>query len=616
MSIDKIRNIGLDKLVTQVYDFDSLTTDELLCKFAQKINIIIEHFKYLDDRCYNSDKALEEKLQYLLGQGLEEQVAKRLLKFIDDGTLGKIINETLLKEINDKVNDKARKTYIYVEDFGAIGDGITDDTLAFQDAIDYASANNKTICLLNKTYALTGFTFKTNVSITSNEYATIKILTSNNESFIKFDNGAITNLNYSACLKNIFIQCNGNNLGQKIIDATAIKATDGSGGLWHFSFENIRIQTVSNEQIGIYLKADDSAQGIDVANQYLNFKNVTIYKNGENSHCLKITGQIGQTKFDSCEINGVNNNVKGWLIEFEPLESNDNAFMPITFDNCTFQSCEKGIYAKSAHVILNNCHVEGIANQFIQANGDLSHVEFNNSNISGGVKPFRIEGSGTISGKGNTWIAPSGLACSLEGEANGKYLFDLDLYMDNLYNCHEMPYYNHSGITLNVGYTKNVILTTTVNDIQVINGMFKTGDILTITNMADSVCNIENNSFASSSNLYWGGKNVITLKKYNSAKFISNGVNFILIDVQRDVIDNNEIKTKDITLSFTSGTLTSEVSSGINLDKIIGIFLLQTDDVYNYEPIISVKTNGNIWAKAGTNPSNNFDIVVRVKYLE
>ena len=28
MDIEKIRNIGLDKLVTQVYDFDSLTTDE------------------------------------------------------------------------------------------------------------------------------------------------------------------------------------------------------------------------------------------------------------------------------------------------------------------------------------------------------------------------------------------------------------------------------------------------------------------------------------------------------------------------------------------------------------------------------------------------------------
>lgn len=104
MGIEKIRNIGLDKLVTQVYDFDSLTTDELMCKFAQKINIIIEHLKYIDDRCYNSEKALELKLQYLLGQGLEEQVAKRIVELVNNGTLGKLINETLLKDINDKVD--------------------------------------------------------------------------------------------------------------------------------------------------------------------------------------------------------------------------------------------------------------------------------------------------------------------------------------------------------------------------------------------------------------------------------------------------------------------------------------------------------------------------------
>ena len=115
MSIDKIRNIGLDKLVTQVYDFDSLTIDELMCKFAQKINILIEHFNYLDDRCYNSDKAMELKLQYLLNQGLEEQVAKRLIEFINNGTLGKLINETLLKEINEKVENVATNFHSTVD---------------------------------------------------------------------------------------------------------------------------------------------------------------------------------------------------------------------------------------------------------------------------------------------------------------------------------------------------------------------------------------------------------------------------------------------------------------------------------------------------------------------
>lgn len=108
MSIDKIRNIGLDKLVTQVYDFDSLTTDELMCKFTQKINIIIEHFNYLDKQCQNNNENVKLKLEYLLGQGLEEQVAKRLLELINNGTLGKLINETLLKEINEKLDNNTK----------------------------------------------------------------------------------------------------------------------------------------------------------------------------------------------------------------------------------------------------------------------------------------------------------------------------------------------------------------------------------------------------------------------------------------------------------------------------------------------------------------------------
>jgi len=46
---------------------------------------------------------------------------------------------------------------------------------------------------------------------------------------------------------------------------------------------------------------------------------------------------------------------------------------------------------------------------------------------------------------------------------------------------------------------------------------------------------IENNTFTSNSNLYWAGGNVITLKKYHTAKFISKGTYFILIGIQKDI---------------------------------------------------------------------------------
>lgn len=48
--MDKINNIGLSRLLTSVYDFEGFTDQEVWCRIAQKINIIIEHFNYLDKK--------------------------------------------------------------------------------------------------------------------------------------------------------------------------------------------------------------------------------------------------------------------------------------------------------------------------------------------------------------------------------------------------------------------------------------------------------------------------------------------------------------------------------------------------------------------------------------
>lgn len=44
--------------------------------------------------------------------------------------------------------------FVTFEMFGAVGDGVTDDTQAISDAIDYAVNNNTAICILEKTYIL------------------------------------------------------------------------------------------------------------------------------------------------------------------------------------------------------------------------------------------------------------------------------------------------------------------------------------------------------------------------------------------------------------------------------------------------------------------------------
>lgn len=148
--MDKINNIGLSRLLTSVYDFDGFNEQEVWCRIAQKINIIIEHFNYLDKKIENEKENNKAKFDYLLGEGLTEAVAKIILEKIADGTIGELINETLLQDINNKIDENIEKINeqldnisISVTNFGAKGDGITDDTEAIQNAIN-ASSKTKT----------------------------------------------------------------------------------------------------------------------------------------------------------------------------------------------------------------------------------------------------------------------------------------------------------------------------------------------------------------------------------------------------------------------------------------------------------------------------------------
>lgn len=48
--MDKIDNIGLTRMLTQSYDFDGFTEQEIWSRIAQRMNIIIEHFNYLNNK--------------------------------------------------------------------------------------------------------------------------------------------------------------------------------------------------------------------------------------------------------------------------------------------------------------------------------------------------------------------------------------------------------------------------------------------------------------------------------------------------------------------------------------------------------------------------------------
>ena len=89
--MDKINNIGLSRLLTSVYDFDGFNEQEVWCRIAQKINIIIEHFNYLDKKIENEKENKKLKLEFL-----EQQFSTNSLI---------IYNEDKSKSVVIKCND-------------------------------------------------------------------------------------------------------------------------------------------------------------------------------------------------------------------------------------------------------------------------------------------------------------------------------------------------------------------------------------------------------------------------------------------------------------------------------------------------------------------------------
>ena len=48
--MNKIDNIGLTRMLTQAYDFEGFTTQEVWSRIAQRMNIIVEHLNYLNNK--------------------------------------------------------------------------------------------------------------------------------------------------------------------------------------------------------------------------------------------------------------------------------------------------------------------------------------------------------------------------------------------------------------------------------------------------------------------------------------------------------------------------------------------------------------------------------------
>ena len=128
LNINKLNPIDLNCSIFTVYDYTGLSMQEILCQFFSKINELID-----------SQNQVIDLTKWLVGQGLKEEVAKQLNQWLIDGTLATIINETIFRDLNNKINGMKDEISSFKEevknDFTELENNINDDVTAYKEML-------------------------------------------------------------------------------------------------------------------------------------------------------------------------------------------------------------------------------------------------------------------------------------------------------------------------------------------------------------------------------------------------------------------------------------------------------------------------------------------------
>ena len=75
------------------------------------MNIIIEHFNYLESTVKNKQELIDKKLDYIINEVLPIEIAKAIREKIDDGTIKVIVsNNICTAPISDDIESNATLT--------------------------------------------------------------------------------------------------------------------------------------------------------------------------------------------------------------------------------------------------------------------------------------------------------------------------------------------------------------------------------------------------------------------------------------------------------------------------------------------------------------------------
>ena len=370
--LKNVMNLGI---ITED-DVKRLTAIELMMLIIERTNGLLNHVEIVDEKLVN------------LLETIRTTTIEVLDKWKDDGTFDVLINQTALKTVNGRIDETntqlsfVKGTTVSVKEFGAVGDGLADDTKAFQRAIDY--------CL----QTLGGNQEKNVIEIPSGKYKITKTITTYPQikltatGFVQIEsyiaNGSVFYLRFPEDKTNLGcdyrgkpINGNGNGILIKNMLYTGTNNNGDTESEGVFGGNNVALE------LGTRQSDDNTFSDSRMVSRY-NLEDILIYgfKTGMQinaiSHfmghyttiriklcdtCVQIGEYLGQEmgtshenfNFDSCLFERSNNVIK-WLRNGVGLVFNNSSFDYIR-DNLML-----AMYGGQRRIIFNNGHIEKIKN--------------------------------------------------------------------------------------------------------------------------------------------------------------------------------------------------------------------------------------------------------------
>lgn len=323
----------------------------------------------------------------------------------------KVNNVTIPPDENRTVN--IENVYVTPEQFGAVGNGVTDDSRAFTECFASANANHKYILLSNKTY-LIGNTL-TNISNTNIIGINTTIILGNNTFTKQINNCVFSNITFErAVISNLpltenffssqFKYCNFVDINYLFNNISPRSNTLEHLLLDECSLQNTQLISATNEFNGrvysinktLFYYDGDYKQRTSIIAGYIGgkfiFNNCTFSKFEPNG-TIELFGSLDNFEFNNCYVNSYDNANTFILPNISSVEKQQ-----ITFNNCDISNNNKylvNVYSTNNTVLptVNIKHSTLKVNAIFNAKNECS-LWLENNQID--TKPIINVGMGTV----------------------------------------------------------------------------------------------------------------------------------------------------------------------------------------------------------------------------